>query len=150
MTLPILVVVVGARDTSLATYIDILKSGKISDMQKIVYEGVYKFGPCTSSELYEHMSLGQNLQHSNIRARLGELRDMGAVSEMSKRKCAVTERAVLTWDVTMEMPDPSKKKLSKKDKVDRLLDELRDFYASSQDPWIKHRIKIIADMAKGI
>lgn len=140
----------GVRDTSLQAYTDIIESGRIGDIQKMVYEGVYKFGPCTSSELYQHMSVGQNVQHSNIRARLGELRDMGAVCELNKRKCAVTDKTVLTWDVTMEMPDPSKRKLSKKDKISKLLDELRDFYADSQDPWIKHRIKLIADMVKGI
>lgn len=149
MTLLVLDVAV-VRDTSLQAYRDIIDSGRIGEVQKMVYEGLYKFGPCTSSELYEHMSTGQNVQHSNIRARLGELRDMGAVKEGNKRKCAVTSKTVLTWDVTMQIPSKQCKKLSKKEKIDKVLDKLRSLYGETDDPFHKIKIIKIADMVKEI
>lgn len=138
------------RDTSIEAFKEILESGELGEMQRIVYEHLYMHGPCTASELFHFMSQAKrNPTHSNITTRLGELRDSGAVKECGKRECQVTGRKVLTWDVTMDMPVKTRK-LSKAEKKEQILSELRDLYSKINGKELKASITRIANKIKGM
>lgn len=47
---------------------------------------------------------GGSDQRGNIRARVHELRNMGLLTELGKRKCTVTGMTVLLYDVTDKVP----------------------------------------------
>lgn len=106
------------RNTSMEAYRAVCEDGTLSRRRQETYISLFRHGPCTGSELLKkHQKSGLNTTHSNIRARLGELRDLGLAEEVGERPCGVTGKNVIVWDVTAKVPTKnsslSKEKRSK-------------------------------------
>jgi hypothetical protein len=114
------------EETSSETLQQIQEEGLLANVSLAIYIGIHKHGPCTGGELAKAMQ-EDSFQHAGkgladwltpraVRARLGELRDRDAVRELEPRKCDVTGRRVIVWEVSGRLPGPKPpKKLSKKD-----------------------------------
>lgn len=95
------------RDTSAATYHRIEAEGLLSKMRWVVYDLLYRHGPATSSELFEHYKREYApafRYNMNLHSRLNELRDRGVVREVDKRECKASGNYVIEWDVTAALP----------------------------------------------
>lgn len=95
------------RDTSVAAWEAVNRSGYVTKQKRVIYNGLYEHGPATGSELFHKLDLGTVSNQSNILTRLGELREMGIVMELpEKRLCNITKQTVIVWDVTSNHPRP--------------------------------------------
>lgn len=72
------------------------------------YEVLFHHGPATAMELRSYFP--KNHVDSQIRARLGELRDMGVAYEKRERPCSITGMNVIEWEVTERLPKKLKSK----------------------------------------
>lgn len=88
---------------SIKAYKAALKSGLIKGKRKLVYDMLYQYGPLTTNELLQKMTISKNNNH-NVHTRLSELRSMGAVAEVGTKKCSITNMTVILWDVTQNLP----------------------------------------------
>ena len=137
------------RQTSIECYNKIKEQGLLSNMRFKVYEAILKKAPCTSGEAFATMTTKEN-QISQSRARFTELRELGVIYEKGEKKCSITGRNVIEWDLTESLPvnvkNPNK---TKKQRVDDALNSLRKLYKnkdiSTDDDW-----KIVADLIKSI
>ena len=137
------------RQTSIECYNKIKEQGLLSNMRFKVYEAILKKAPCTSGEAFATMTTKEN-QISQSRARFTELRELGVIYEKGEKKCSITGRNVIEWDLTDRLPvnvkNPNK---TKKQRVDDALNSLRKLYKnkdiSTDDDW-----KIVADLIKSI
>jgi len=107
-----------ARETSVETYNAIKNNGLLSEKRLQVYETLYELGPLTASEIadaipdFKSPSVG-----FNVHARLCELREMGGIKEVGKKTCTISNRKVILWDVTPNVPVPFVGTLSNKEKI---------------------------------
>lgn len=108
------------RQTSIEAYHKIKEDGTLSSSRWHVYEILYKHGPLTAGELKQKMLWSKEnfLKVYKSESRLTELRDMGVVQELGKKKCSLSGMTVILWDVTDKLPvklkrdvKPSKKKM---------------------------------------
>ena len=137
------------RQTSIDCYNKIKEEGLLSNMRFKVYEAILRKAPCTSGEAFATMTTKEN-QISQSRARFTELRELGVIYEKGEKKCSITGRNVIEWDLTDRLPinikSPNK---TKKQKVDDALNSLRELYKnkdnSSNEDW-----KTVADLIKSI
>lgn len=138
------------RQTSKDAFKEVMESGVVGDKQRYYYDLLYKYGPCTANELLQY-GKRSNINQANVTTRLGELRDMGVVRELDKRECEVTLMKCLVWDVTDKKPIKAPKKLTKAQKKDLVLSELRELYSKeSTGTQTKKAITRIANMIKEI
>ena len=103
-----------ARDTSIEAYHKIKENGMLSSRRWEAYEILFHHGPMTCGELFSKSDL-VNLKgyRQNYVARLGELRDLGVVTEVGTKKCSITGMNVILWDVTSNLPKTPEKKENK-------------------------------------
>ena len=87
------------RRTSIETYYAIRDQGLLSRMRFLVYQCLFHHGPLTAQETFKRLRL-----ESNQSGRFTEMRDIGVIEELGERKCAVTGRNVIVWDVTDVLP----------------------------------------------
>lgn len=92
------------RPTSIQTYREIRDSGLLSKRRWEVYDALYEHGPCTANELFKKWKVRSFVTQQNIHPRLGELRELGVVAELEKRRCEVTGREAYVWITTDDMP----------------------------------------------
>tara|TARA_R110002012_G_scaffold311164_3_gene520472 strand:- start:704 stop:1126 length:423 start_codon:yes stop_codon:yes gene_type:complete len=137
------------RQTSIDCYNEIKAKGLLSKKRLEVYKAILNNAPCTSSE-----AMVGNLNSTNVlsqsRARFTELRELGVIYERRERKCRVTGRNVIEWDLTDNLPKNIKlSKDTKKNRVNDALSSLRKLYrnknTSTDQDW-----KDVADLIKGI
>ena len=81
------------RNTSREAYESIL--GELPQRQQEAWELLKQFGPCTARELNAH--------RDGIWKRLSELRAKGAAKEVGTRKCSVSGRNAIVWDIDREL-----------------------------------------------
>jgi hypothetical protein len=110
------------RQTSIDCYNQIKAEGLLSKRRLEVYEAILKSAPCSSGEAFSKMLTSSNVI-SQSRARFTELRELGVIYEIGVKKCSITNRNVIEWDLTDEIPaDTEKAKTkSKKTKVREVL-----------------------------
>tara|TARA_R110000824_G_scaffold10830_1_gene47399 strand:- start:407 stop:829 length:423 start_codon:yes stop_codon:yes gene_type:complete len=137
------------RQTSIDCYNKIKEQGLLSNMRFKVYEAILKKAPCTSGEAFAIMTTKEN-QISQSRARFTELRNLGVIYEKGEKKCSITGRNVIEWDLTDKLPvDYKSHNKTKKQKVDDALNALRELYKNYNDgtdeDW-----KIAADLIRNI
>ena len=82
--------------------------------------------------------------------RLSELRNLGVIYEKKERKCNITVKVVIEWDLTDKLPINIKvNNNSKKQRVQDALDYLNELYkkktTSSFDDW-----RILSELIKKI
>lgn len=94
-----------ARLTSIEAYRYILECGWIGESQRRIYQYLYENGAHTSGEVFFALHKGNKQKAlTQTRARFTELRDMGAIAEKGTRKCEVSGRRAILWDVTGRIP----------------------------------------------
>lgn len=114
------------RQTSRDAYNEIRTNGLLSQRRWEVYDALYKWGPCTANELYAHMTLktrSTDQSNTNVRARLNELRECAAASEVGTRACKITGCNVIVWGISGKLPVALPKRESKDAIIKRLEEE---------------------------
>jgi hypothetical protein len=94
------------RETSANAFREIKEEGLLSKRRFEVYECLFEHGPLTAKELYRKMKeIKKNTNlHDTFQQRLSELSRVGLVQELGTRRCRVTGRTVILWDVTKNLP----------------------------------------------
>jgi hypothetical protein len=101
------------RETSIEVYHQVRSEGLLSQRRFQVYRTLFKKGPLTQMET-SHQIAGC-LDHS-ITPRFAELKDLGCIVEVAKRKCKITGRRVFAWDVTAQLPKGRIQRITKAEK----------------------------------
>lgn len=92
------------RDTSIEAYRQIKNSGRLSELQWLVYSILYQFGPLSRSETAAKI-VGST--RDGVHQRFAELRRFGLIKQVGKRICTITGKKVYIWDVTSKIPAES-------------------------------------------
>lgn len=96
------------RYQSIEVYRRIEAEGLLSKRRLELYQLLYEYGPCSSSELFEHYKGRYKPQFSynaNVHSRLNEMREQGAVFEVQPDYvCKIKGNHVILWDVTDKIP----------------------------------------------
>ena len=135
-----------ARQTSIDCYNEIKRDGSLSKMRFEVYSALLSMGkPSTTREVYETMNVIKQEA-----TRFTELRKLGVIYEVQNRKCTITGRTAIEWDLTDRLPiDIKNTNKTKKQRLDAALNSLRELYKnkdiSTDEDW-----KIVADLIKNI
>jgi len=87
------------RETSIECYNEIKSNGLLTKRRFEVYEAIYNSAPCTASEVFK----ANNLE-TNQSGRFTELRNLGVIYEVRTRKCNITNRTAIEWDLTDRLP----------------------------------------------
>ena len=134
------------RQTSIDCYNEIKRNGSLSKMRFEVYSALLSMGkPSTTREVYETMNVLKQEA-----TRFTELRKLGVIYEVQNRKCTITGRTSIEWDLTDKLPVSIKNtNKTKKQRLDAALNSLRLLYKnkdiSTDDDW-----KTVADLIKNI
>jgi hypothetical protein len=91
------------RETSLEAFEYIRENGLLSKRRWQVYEYVFRHGPCTAAQVVFGLRQPQE-QSGTYNTRLSELERMGLIKELGETVCQFTNRTVILWDVTKELP----------------------------------------------
>ena len=134
------------RQTSIDCYNEIKNSNLLAKRRLETYEAIFKSAPCTRQEALQHTNPVNPLSLSAVR--FTELRRLGVIYEKGSRKCRVTGRNVIEWDLTDRLPVNFKKNYkTKKQKIDDAINSLRELYKNknnnTNEDW-----KIVADLIK--
>lgn len=93
------------RWTSIETFHHIRDNGLLSKRRFEVYQTVYMHGPMTSAEAFSIMNKANPLKNlTQSRARFTELQTMAVLKTIGERKCKITGRNALIWEVTDRLP----------------------------------------------
>lgn len=120
------------RKTSLDVYHEIEANGLLSERRWNVYKTLYRIGPATAAEISNSdiSSFTNPAKGDNSHARLSELKEMGCVDEVGTKKCDITGRDVLLFDVTESLPVKLEKRKTKlvkcQEYINKLLKNLKD------------------------
>ena len=134
------------RQTSIDCYNEIKRNGSLSKMRFEVYSALLSMGkPSTTREVYETMNVLKQEA-----TRFTELRKLGVIYEVQNRKCTITGRTSIEWDLTDRLPvDIKNTNKTKKQRLDDALNSFRELYknkdTSTDDDW-----KTVADFIKSI
>jgi len=134
------------RQTSIDCYNQIKEEGLLSNMRFRVYSALLAMGkPSTTREVYETMNVIKQEA-----TRFTELRKLGVIYEVQNRKCNITGRTSIEWDLTDRLPVNIKKSnRTKKHKIDDALNSLRELY-KNKDTSTDQDWKLVADLIKSI
>jgi len=136
------------RQTSINCYNEIKRDGLLSKRRLETFVAIMKIAPCTASEV-QH-SINYHNGGRDCMKRISELRDRGVVYEVRTRKCRITGKNVIEWDLTDKLPidfkNPNK---SKKQKQNEALESLRELYKNKDNSKVEDW-KIVADLIKSI
>ena len=134
------------RQTSIDCYNQIQRNGLLSKMRFKVYSALMSMGkPSTTREVYETMNVIKQEA-----TRFTELRKLGVIYEVQNRKCTITGRTSIEWDLTDRLPVNLKKSnKTKKHRVDDALNSLRELYKNKNNSTIEDW-KLVADLIKCI
>jgi len=137
------------RQTSIECYNQIKREGLLSKMRFKVFEAILKNAPCTSAEVLATM-LSKNSAITSSRARFTELRELGVIYEVQNRKCNITGRTSIEWDLTDKLPVNLKKtNKTKKHRTDDALNSLRELYKNKNNSTVEDW-KEVANLIKKI
>ena len=89
------------RQTSIQAYREIQASGFLGELTWAVYDCVYEHGPMTQSECWKQLGWDKK---DSIGPRFSELVRYGVFQELPKRKCRITGRQCIDYDVTAYIP----------------------------------------------
>lgn len=137
------------RQTSIDCYNQIKAEGLLSKLRLRTLNAMLYSAPCTAGELQNYIDKNQ-IQVKHAWKLLSQLRDLGVLYEKTERKCKITGRIVIEWDLTDKLP-VNKKVITntKKDRIKNALDALRQLYKNkhnrTNEDWKK-----VADLIKSI
>lgn len=116
------------RDTSIEVYHKIKDEGLLSKLRFEVYSTLFEHGPLTQMETCRKIRGPR--QDRSYMPRFAELERMGVVRTIGERACRITQRNVLLWDVTKNLPAPLERRETSKQKIQRLTQEIAELKAS--------------------
>jgi hypothetical protein len=105
-----------SRDTSKESWERLVESGLLGPKHKAIYISVALNPGLTANEHVRLMREKGRIKgdfDSNTHSRFTELRDMGCIREVERRKCTTSGRPAVTWEVTGRFPDPDWRQRSK-------------------------------------
>jgi hypothetical protein len=138
------------RQTSIDCYNQIKAEGLLSKRRLEVYEALYKNAPCTTNEALKDIFISDGNYRSNEGSRTTELRDLGVIYERGIKKCSITGRNVIEWDLTDKLPISNKVTTNtKKDRIENTLNALRELFKNKSDS-TDEDWKKVADLIKCI
>jgi hypothetical protein len=116
------------RQTSIDCYNQIKAQGLLSKLRLATHYAMLHSAPCTAGELQSYIDKnGIKVKHAW--KLLSQLRDLGVVYEKNERKCNVTGRVVIEWELTDKLPIKSlTPPNTKKQRVEDCLISLRELY----------------------
>ena len=134
------------RQTSIDCYNEIKANGLLSKRRLEVYEAIFKAAPCTTNEALMFIHSGSH----GVGSRTTELRELGVIYEKGVKKCLVTGRNVIEWDLTDNLPKDIKLKTNtKKSRSNDAFNAFKELYnnrnLSTLEDW-----KIVANLIKKI
>ena len=115
------------QTTSIETYHAIKNSGLISEKRLKVFDIFYQNpNGLTGAEVSEiYRKENPTSQHSEtIRNRITELVQMGVLDEVGVVECQYSKRNVMKWRCIDKMPIPIEKRLTKKQQIKLILDDV--------------------------
>lgn len=120
------------RQTSIESYAALKNSKALGEKQWHVYEMLYNDGPLTSNETAEKLRIAGIVRNKpSVTPRFAELSDMKLITAVGTRRCAVSGRNNIIWDVTnASVPAPRVRKPSRKQLLERITEleaELKRF-----------------------
>jgi hypothetical protein len=118
------------QTTSIETYHAIKNSGLISEKRLKVFDIFYQNPQgLTGAEVSEIFRKNNpTSQHSEtIRNRITELVQMGVLVELGVVECQFSKRKVMKWCCIDNMPIPLEKKLTKKEQINEILEDITKF-----------------------
>lgn len=124
------------RSTSAAVFREMEDNGLLSARRWEAYKILYEHGPLTSNEVFGYAKLHGNVNYRhNTNARMTELRELGVAAEVGVKLCSVTEREVILWDVTDQLPGTLDKSASRPspEVMRKALKQLRRVYSA----WVR-------------
>lgn len=136
------------RQTSIDCYNQIKNDGSLSKMRFEVYSALLSMGrPSTTREVYETMNVLKQEA-----TRFTELRKLGVIYEVRNRKCTITGRTSIEWDLTDKLPvDFKSSNKTKKQRLDAALNSLRELYVdNSFGTCLDEDWKAVANLIKKI
>ena len=111
------------RQTSIDCFKQIQSQGLLSKRRLEVLETILQSAPCTSSEAIKNAKVTFGV--FGVSSRFTELRDLGVIYEKGIKKCTVTGRNVIEWDLTDKLPLKEKAPVvTKKQKIEELLNDV--------------------------
>jgi len=134
------------RQTSIDCYNQIKQEGLLSKMRFKVYSALLSMGkPSTTREVYETMDVVKQEA-----TRFTELRKLGVIYEVQNRKCTITGRTSIEWDLTDRLPINLKKSnKTKKHRLDDALNSFRELYKNKNNSTVEDW-KEVANLIKNI
>jgi hypothetical protein len=137
------------RQTSINCYNQIKAQGLLSKLRLATHYAMLYSAPCTAGELQSYIDKnGIKVKHAW--KLLSQLRDLGVVYEKDERKCNVTGRVVIEWDLTDNLPiKPTTTSNTKKQRVKDTLDALRELYKTKNTSNIEDW-QMVANLIKKI
>ena len=136
------------RQTSIDCYNEIKANGLLSKRRLEVYEALYTSAPCTSSEAIRNAKTTFGV--FGVSSRFTELRDLGVIYEKGIKKCSVTGRNVIEWDLTDRLPIKFKNNnKTKKQRIEDALNSFRELYKNKNNSTTQDW-KTVADLIKTI
>lgn len=134
------------RKTSIEAFNKIKQEGLLSKRRFEVYEALYTSAPCTSSEAIRNAKTTFGV--FGVSSRFTELRDLGVIYEKGEKKCTITGRNVIEWDLTNGLPINFKNNnKTKKQRINDAINSFRELY-KNKDNSTKEDWKIVADLIK--
>ena len=113
------------RQTSIDCFNQIKAEGLLSKLRLRTLNAMLYSAPCTAGELQNYIDQNQ-IQVKHAWKLLSQLRDLGVIYEKSERKCKVTDRLVIEWDLTDKLPIKSTTTSNtKKQRVEDTINTLR-------------------------
>ena len=126
------------RQTSIDCYNKIQAEGLLSKRRLEVLNTILESAPCTSSEAIVNAKVKFGV--FGVSSRFTELRDLGVIYEKGIKKCTVTGRNVIEWDLTDRLPiDKKVITITKKEKISNALYALNQLHKnrieSTSEEW---------------
>jgi len=115
------------QTTSIETYHAIKNSGLISEKRLKVFDIFYQNPQgLTGAEVSEiYRKENPTSQHSEtIRNRITELVQMGVLADVGVVECQFSKRSVMKWCCIDKMPIPLEKKLTRKEQIKEILEDI--------------------------
>ncbi|MEJ7644312.1 MAG: hypothetical protein WKF87_06935 [Chryseolinea sp.] len=123
------------RQTSLATYHEIVASGLLSKRRLEVYDVLFHHGPMSANDLIRRIIRDHPYANqTGWNARFSELQRMGAIKEVGTKKDEVSGHECIVWDVTHTLPV----KIEKTDKAElkkELVNKIVSLGKAVDDKW---------------
>jgi len=131
----------GTRQTSIDCYNQIKNQGLLTKRRFEIYEAIFKNAPCTTNEALKDVYSASH----GVGSRTTELREQGVIYEKGEKKCSITGRNVIEWDLTDRLPIDLPKKKNTTHKIKDLKEMINELNNKTSDLYVKSELSMIYD-----